>query len=52
MKKVSVSIIIVNYNGRSLLKEILESIKKSHFKNYEIIVVGNNSTDESQEFII
>ncbi len=50
MKKV-VSIVIVNYNGKKLLKAILESLKKSSFKNYETIVVDNNSKDGSQEFI-
>lgn len=51
MKKDFVSIIIVNYNGRNLLRMLLASIKKSTFKNYEIIIVDNNSDDGSQEFI-
>ena len=51
MKKNFVSIIIVNYNGKNLLKAILESIKKSTFKNYGIIIVDNNSSDGSQQFI-
>ena len=46
-----VAIIIVNYNGKSLLDVILKSIKKSTFKNYEIIVVDNNSDDGSPEFV-
>jgi len=50
MKKL-VSVVIVNYNGKKLLKSIIESIKKSSFKSYEIIVVDNNSKDGSQEFI-
>lgn len=51
MKKGQVSIVIVNYNGKNLLKTILDSIEKSSFKNYEVIVVDNNSIDGSQEFI-
>ncbi|MDP3766152.1 MAG: glycosyltransferase family 2 protein [Nanoarchaeota archaeon] len=51
MKKGFVSIVIANYNGKHLLKAILDSIKKSHFRNYEIIIVDNNSNDGSQEFI-
>lgn len=51
MKKVLVSIIIVNYNGRGLLKIVLNSLKKQAFKNYEIIVVDNASTDGSVDFI-
>lgn len=46
-----VSIIIVNYNGKNLLKTILDSLKKSSFKSYETIVVDNNSIDGSQEFV-
>src|SRR3989344_3466811 len=51
MKKPLVSAVIVNYNGKSLLDVILKSIKKSTFKNYEIIVVDNNSDDGSPEFV-
>ena len=51
MKKGLVSIIIVNYNGKGLLKALVDSIKKSSFKNYEIIVVDNSSSDGSQELV-
>lgn len=51
MKKNIVSVIIVNYNGKKLLKTILKSLKKSSFKGYEILVLDNNSTDGSQELI-
>ena len=46
-----VSVVIVNFNGKELLKIILESIKKSTFRNVEILIVDNSSTDGSQEFI-
>ena len=46
-----ISIIIVNYNGKNLLRMLLASIKKSTFRDYEIIIVDNNSNDGSQEFI-
>ena len=46
-----VSIVIVNYNGKNLLKALLASIKKSTFTDYEVIIVDNNSSDGSQEFI-
>lgn len=42
-----VSIIILNYNAGKLLLNCVESILKSDFKNYEIIVVDNNSKDKS-----
>jgi len=51
MKNQLVSILIVNYNEKSLLKPILDSIDKSSFKKYEIIAIDNNSTDGSQDFI-
>lgn len=51
MKEPKVSIVIVNYNGKSLLDTLLKSISKLSYKNYEIIVVDNNSTDGSREFI-
>ncbi|MBI2651795.1 glycosyltransferase family 2 protein [Candidatus Woesearchaeota archaeon] len=46
-----VSVVIVNYNGKKLLKTILNSLKKSSFKDYEIIVVDNASSDGSQQFV-
>ncbi|MBU89934.1 hypothetical protein CMO94_00200 [Candidatus Woesearchaeota archaeon] len=46
-----VSIIIVNYNGKELLKKILASLKSSKFKDYEIIVLDNASTDDSKGFL-
>lgn len=42
-----VSIIIVNYNGYHLLKNCLNSILKNSYKNYEIIIADNGSTDNS-----
>ena len=52
MKRVLVSIIIVNHNGRDLLKKALDSIYKTeNAGKYEMIVVDNNSTDDSIDFI-
>ena len=42
-----VSIIIPNWNGEKLLAQCLPSIKRSNFNNYEIILVDNNSVDNS-----
>ena len=46
-----VSIIIVNYNGKSFLPKLLRSIKKQSFDQYEVIIVDNNSRDKSLRVI-
>lgn len=51
MKSQQVSIIILNWNRCSDTLECLESVKKSDYDNYRIIVVDNASTDGSQEAI-
>ena len=44
-----ISVIVLNYNAGELLLNCIDSIKKSVYKNLEIIVVDNISTDKSQE---
>jgi len=44
-----VSIIILNYNFGDLLLNCVESIQKSNYKNYEIILVDNASKDTSHK---
>ena len=46
-----VSIIIVNYNGKNHLEKCLKSLMKINYPNPEIILVDNNSTDDSIEFV-
>jgi len=46
-----VSIIIVNWNGQKWLKKCLDSLYNQTYKNYEIILVDNASTDDSVAFI-
>ena len=46
-----VSIIIVNFCGKKLLEKCLNSISKTDYKKYEIILVDNNSTDDSVDFV-
>jgi len=45
------SIIIVNWNKRDYLEECVRSLLKQTFKDFEIIVVDNNSTDGSQAML-
>ncbi len=47
----SVFIIIVNYNGWKDTIECLESLQNVTYPNYRVIVVDNNSTDNSLEYI-
>jgi len=48
----TLSIIILNYNHKNLLKNCLESLKEADLKlDHEIIVTDNNSKDGSQEFL-
>jgi len=46
-----ISIIIVNYNGQRWLDKLFNSIRSQTYKNYEIIVIDNASTDHSVDLI-
>jgi GT2 family glycosyltransferase len=46
-----ISIIIVNWNGRQHLKVCLESLLNQTYKDFEVILVDNNSTDDSVNFV-
>lgn len=46
-----VSVIIVNWNGRHLLGECLDSLMAQRFLDFEIILVDNGSHDGSVDFV-
>ena len=46
-----VSIIIPNYNRENLIKETLDSILQQSYKNWECIIVDDQSTDKSIDVI-
>ncbi len=46
-----ISIIIVNYNRKDLLRQCLDSVREQSFEDIEIIVVDNASTDGSVEMV-
>ncbi|CAG0956438.1 glycosyltransferase family 2 protein [Geobacter sp.] len=46
-----VSIIIVNWNGRELLVDCIDSVLRQTYANYEIILVDNGSCDDSVSFV-
>ena len=50
MKKISA--IVVNWNGKKVLLECLESLSKQDYSNLEIIVSDNNSKDGSTEAVL
>ncbi len=45
------SVVIVNWNGKHLLAECLDSLSRQRFKDFETIVVDNGSTDGSVAFL-
>ena len=47
----SVAILILNWNGRSLLETCLPLLLNQTYSNYKIIVVDNGSTDASISFV-
>ena len=51
IEKPKVAAVVVTYNRLSLLKECLDYIRKQSYKNYDIIVVNNGSTDGTKEFL-
>lgn len=48
---IKASVIIPNWNGVDLLKDCLLSLQNQSFKDFEIILVDNNSTDKSLEYV-
>lgn len=46
-----VSVIIVNWNGKHLLGECLESLFAQRFTNFEVVLVDNGSHDGSVDYI-
>jgi len=48
---VVVSIVIVNWNGRKYLAACLKSLFNQTYKDFNVILVDNNSTDDSVNFV-
>ena len=46
----AISIIVLNWNGKSWLKECFFSIYRQDFKDFEVILADNNSSDGSTEY--
>jgi GT2 family glycosyltransferase len=50
-KNPKVSILIISYNTKNVLEDCLKSIAKSLKVDHEVIIVDNNSTDGTPEFL-
>ena len=46
-----ISVVVVTYNRAQFLKDALDSIKRQTFKDYEIILVDDGSTDNTKEIV-
>ena len=51
MINMKVLIVIVNYNGLYLLKKNLNSVVQTEYKDFDIVVVDNNSVDDSVKYL-
>lgn len=50
-KTKKISIIIVNFNGKKFLDDCLSSLKENCSYEFEVILIDNNSSDKSAEYI-
>ena len=48
---ISVSVIIVNWNGQKFIAECLDGLRKQTYKDYSIVLVDNASVDGSLELV-
>jgi len=46
-----VSVIIVNFNGKKYINECIDSVLDSSFKDFEVVMVENGSTDGSWQYL-
>jgi len=46
-----ISLILLNWNGKEILKKAIESVLKQSYENYEILVLDNGSIDGSNEMV-
>ncbi|MGI6325034.1 MAG: glycosyltransferase family 2 protein [Bacilli bacterium] len=51
-KKIKVSIIIPVYNGEKYIRQAIDSALSQTYKNIEIIVVNDGSTDKTEEIVL
>ncbi len=50
-KQPSVSVIVVTYNSASCIRQCIESLRKTEFPDWELILVDNNSQDHTVDLV-
>ena len=48
IKNPLVTVYLVNHNYGKFLKQSVESVLKQNYKNYELIIIDDGSTDDSK----
>ena len=51
-EKILISIILPTYNHAHFLGRALDSIKSQHYSNWEVLIVDNHSTDDTDSVIL
>ncbi|MCE1166123.1 MAG: glycosyltransferase family 2 protein [Bacteroidetes bacterium] len=51
MKDPKVTVLILSYNGKHLLDEVITSYRTNTYGNFDIAVIDNGSTDGTEEYI-
>ena len=46
-----VSVVVASYNGARTLKLCLDSLQRLNYPDYEVILVDDGSTDETQKIV-
>lgn len=46
-----VTVVIVNWNGKNLLRDCLESLEAQTYRDFSVVVVDNGSTDGSVDWV-
>lgn len=47
MDATKIDVILLNWNGEKLINKCLDSLKKQIYKHFKLVIVDNNSTDNS-----
>ncbi|MBR4624822.1 MAG: glycosyltransferase, partial [Alphaproteobacteria bacterium] len=47
----SVGIVVVTFNRLALLKEVVESLRKQTYNDFQIVIINNGSTDDTLQWL-